>query len=110
MLDSTGVIKSEIFFQEHTGELIHRTSQPTERLILERNAELRRNKGAIQDLGAQSGESFGRMVADIPFIKYNKAIRDGYQLNHRDAEFRAKEMMRYLKSEDGLPCLVTEKL
>ena len=76
------VIRSDIHYQEHTGELTHKTSQPTEDLILARNAELRKNPGVIKDLGTQSGESFGRQVASIPFIMFEKAIRDGYDLNN----------------------------
>ena len=106
----TGVIKSEVFFQNHTDEMIHKTSQPTEKLILDRNAELRKNEGAIQDLGAQSGGTFGRQVASIPFIIYEKAIRQGYELNHRDKDHAGKEMMRFLQSDMGKACLVTEKL
>jgi len=101
------VIRSDIHYQEHTGVLTHKTSQPTENLILERNAELRKNPGVIQDLGKQSGGTFGRQVASIPFIMYEKAIRDGYEINAGDAEYRQKELFRYLQSEEGKKCLVS---
>ena len=79
------VIKSEVHYQDHTGTLTHKTTQPTEDLILERNAELRKNPGVIRDLGqGQSGGTWGRQVASIPFILYDKAIRDGYKLNSKD--------------------------
>ena len=101
------VIRSEIYYQEHTGVLTHKTSQPTEDLILRRNAELRKNPGVIKDLGAQSqGGSFGRMVASIPFIMYEKALRDGYELNATDGEHRSKELFRYLQSEEGKKCKI----
>ena len=100
------VIRSDIHYQEHTGVLTHRTTQPTEDLILQRNAELRKNPGVIQDLGKQSNGTFGRMLASIPFIMYEKAKRDGYQLDCGDAEHRSKELFRFLKSEDGKKCLV----
>lgn len=103
----TGVIKSEIFYQDHTDELIHKTSQPTEGLILDRNAELRKSPDAIKDLGAgQEGGTWGRQVASIPFIVFEKAIRDGYQLNHKDREFAGREMHRFLQSDEGKSCLV----
>lgn len=103
----TGVIKSEVIYQDHTDELIHKTSQPTEGLILDRNAELRKNEGAIKDLGAgQEGGTWGRQVASIPFIVFEKAIRDGYQLNHKDQDFAGKEMHRFLQSDEGKACLV----
>lgn len=101
------VIRSDIHYQEHTGVITHKTTQPSEDLILQRNAELRKNPGVIQDLGKQSGGTFGRQVASIPFIMYEKAIRDGYGLNSGDAEYRQKELFRYLQSEEGKTCLVS---
>ena len=101
------VIKSEIFYQEHTDELVHKTSQPTEDIILDRNAELRKNTGAIKDLGAgQEGGTWGRQVASIPFIVYEKAIRDGFFLNSKDQKFASLEMNRFLQSPEGKACLV----
>lgn len=100
------VIRSDIHYQEHTGVLTHKTSQPTENLILERNYELRKNPGVIQDLGKQSNGTFGRYLASIPFIMYDAAIRAGFELNCGDGEHRSKELFRYLKSDEGKKCLV----
>jgi hypothetical protein len=101
------VIKSEVHYQEHTGELTHKTSQPTEGIILDRNAELRKNAGSIRDLGAgQEGGAWGRQVASIPFIVYEKAIRDGFELNHKDKDHAGKEMHRFLSTIEGRACLV----
>ena len=102
-----GVIKSDIHYQEHDGQLTHVTSQPTENLILDRNAELRKAPGVISDLGSKSnGGAWGRQLASIPFIAYEKAIRDGYALNSKDKEHAGLEMHRFLKSETGQQCLV----
>lgn len=103
------VIRSDLHYQEHTGELTHKTSQPTEDIILARNAELRKNPGVIQDLGAQSGRTWGRQVASIPLIMYEKAIRDGFDLNCKDAKTRSNETSRYLRSDEGKKCLVQGK-
>ena len=103
------VFKSNVHFQEHTGVLTHEVTQPSEDIILRRNAELRKNPGVIRDLGSQEkgqGGSWGRMVADIPLIMYEKAIRDGYELNATDAVHRSKEVFRYLQSEEGKKCLI----
>jgi len=100
------VIRSEIHYQEHTGVLTHKTTQPSEDLILERNAELRKNPKVIRDLGSNEGGTWGRNIASIPFIKYEAAIRAGFELNKGDAELRSKELFRYLKSEEGKKCLV----
>lgn len=101
------VIRSDVHYQEHTGVITHKTSQPTEGIILNRNANLRKDAGALRDLGSnEEGGSYGRQVASIPFIMYEKAIRDGYQFNEGDAEHRAKEMHRFLQSDEGKLCLV----
>ena len=103
------VIRSNIVFQEHTEELFHEQTQPTEDLILNRNAELRKNPGVIKDLGADSpGGTWGRSVASIPFITYDWAIRNGYELNSGDAEHRSKELFRFLRSEKGKECIIRE--
>jgi hypothetical protein len=87
--------------------MTHVATQPTENLILHRNAELRKNPGVIHDLGAQGDSgTFGRNIASIPFILYDKAIRDGFEINAKDAEHRSKEMFRYLKSDEGKTCLI----
>lgn len=103
------VIRSDVHYQEHTGEITHKTSQPSEDIILQRNAELRKNPGVIQDLGKQSGHTFGRQVASIPFIMYEAALRAGYDLNSTDKDHRQKEVFRYLNSEEGKKCLVQGK-
>lgn len=101
------VIRSDLHYQEHDGVLTHRTIQPSEDIILHRNAELRKNPGVIQDLGAQGSEgTWGRMVASIPFIMIEKAVRDGFELNHTNSEHRSKELFRWLKTEEGKTCLV----
>jgi hypothetical protein len=97
-----GVIKSE--FLTHIDEVAHKQTQPSENIILERNAELRKNRGALRDL------EWGRMVASIPMNMFEKAIRDGYKLNHLDADIAALEMNRYLQTPEGKSTLVQEKL
>lgn len=100
-----GVIKSE--FISHLSEVAHRRTQPTEDLILRRNAELRKNPGSINDLGAGSiGGTWGRMIASIPFNLFEEATRNGYDLSNRNAEVAGMEMNRYLQSFEGQKCLV----
>lgn len=101
------VIKSDIHYQEHTGEITHKMTQPTEKVILERNARLRNNPGVIRDLGHSStGGTWGRMVATIPEVMVEKAIRMGFEINSRDAEHAGREMGRFLQTDDGKSCLI----
>ncbi len=100
------VFRSELFYQDHTGEITHKLTQPSEDIILARNAELRKNPGVIQDLGKQSGSVFGRQLASIPLVMYEAALRAGYGLNSGDGEHQSKEMARYLRTTEGKKCLV----
>lgn len=103
----TGVIRSDVHFQEHSNTLTHVTTQPTEDLILARNAELRKNPGSMHDLGEQSGESFGRWVANIPMIGLEWARRNGFDINNKDSKFASAEIHRFLTTTDyGRSCLV----
>jgi len=104
------VIKSEFTYSAHEDKLTHKQTQPTEGIILRRNAELRKNEGVIRDLGHESGDSWGRQVASIPEIMFHAAIRDGYDLMAKDAKHAAKEMHRFLGSEKGKQCLIREKI
>lgn len=106
---SDPVIQQDFHYQPHTGVLTARTVQPTEEIILARNAKLRNNPGSLRDLGEGSkGGSFGRQVASIPEIMVAKAVTDGYDIMSRDAQTAQREMQRYLASPDGKLCLVRD--
>jgi len=102
------VIRSKYHFTPHTGVMTHETTQPSEDIILERNAELRKNPGAIRDLG-DGKDTWGRQVATIPFIMLERAIRDGYDINSKDSKHGQRELMRFLQSSEGKKCLVQGK-
>ena len=103
------ILKNEFKFDGHDDTITRVMTQPTENIILNRNSELRKNNGAIQDLGSQSGDTWGRQVASIPFVMFEKAIRDGYDLNCKDSKIAQKELMRYLQSSEGQACLIRGK-
>jgi hypothetical protein len=92
------VYRTKFHFQPHDDTLTTSREQPGADLILERNAELRQDN-SLKDL------DFGRQVASIPFIVYEQAIRDGYQLNAPDSAHAGKEMMRFLKTPEGQMCM-----
>jgi hypothetical protein len=98
-----GVILSRVAFSDADGKVYHQTTQPNEDAILEENANLRKDN-AYRDL------SFGRQVASVPFIMWEKAIRDGYDLNSPDSEIAQKELFRFLRSPEGQICMVRNKL
>lgn len=101
------VIKSDLFFEGDT--LVHKQTQPSENLILERNSELRKNGSAINDFG-KGTQTWGRMVASIPIIMFDKAVRDGYDLYSKEPGRANKEMLRFLQSPDGKICMIRDKL
>lgn len=91
-----------------TGDAIsHKLEQPSEAIILERNKALRASKGALHDLGAKSEEgTWGRQVASIPLILFERAIKDGFDLTNKDPHIANLEMSRFLASSMGKACLV----
>jgi hypothetical protein len=96
------VIRQTLHWQPHTNTLTAVRTQPTEKLILDRNREIREND-LMGDL------SFGRQIASIPLNMWEKAIRDGFALMHPDKTEREREMNRYLQSVEGRQCLLHEK-
>ena len=96
---------SEYLDCPHTGEVAHRLHQPNADLILERNKKLRNEPEAFDRVKKKSMEQ----VASIPLLMWEKAIRDGYDLNCPDKDIADKELMRYLRSYEGMACLVTNK-
>jgi len=104
--DSTPIFKSTFHFDEATEVLTRVLDQPSRKLILDRNAELRKNPGAYKDLGAQSGESFGRLQAIVPMIMIEEAIKAGYALNSKDKAQREQAWALFLKSPAGQSCMV----
>ena len=105
------VFKQELHYQNHTDVLTAKLTQPTEDIILERNAQLRKAPGSMRDLGQSEGkskgtETWGRLLCTIPHIGFEQAIRDGYDLNSKDAKHAEKELHRFLQSDYGKMCLV----
>jgi len=100
------MFKSEL--QLGSDYVAHRLTQPSENIILERNKQLRLSPKALYDLGSRDEQgTWGRQIASIPFIVYEKAIKSGYDLNSKDSETANKEMARFLKSPAGRACLVS---
>jgi len=105
------VIRSEVHYQNSTDELFHKTSQPSENLILERNKNLR-NSGHKLEFGAGNpgkGGKWGRQLCSVPLITWEWAKRNGFDLDCPDKEIADKALMRFLKTVEGRACLVTEE-
>ena len=101
-----GAIRQEFHYQPHTGILTAERTQPTEKLILDRNARLRDTPGAMKDLGDGSDNTWGRLEASIPNIIFEGAIRDGFDLMNTDAKIMASETRRFLRTPLGKACMV----
>ena len=101
------VLRSDMHYQEHTGVLTHKLTQPSEQIILDDNANLRNAPGSLHDLGSRSkGGTWGRMVATIPLIIYEQAQRDGFDITCKDQEIAGREINRFLQTPAGKACLV----
>ena len=89
-----------------TGSSLTRLPSPQKASFLI-NAELRKNAGSLRDLGAgQKGGAWGRQVATIPFITYDWALRNNFDLNSTDKAHAGLEMNRFLSTPEGKACLV----
>lgn len=101
------IIKSR--WVEEGGKLYHERTQPTAELIYERNKELRKNNGAIRDLGSQSeGGTFGRQVASIPMNDLEWAMRNGFDIYSKNAKHASNELMRFLKTPLGQKSIIRD--
>jgi hypothetical protein len=84
-------------WQPSEGVLYRELSQPSRDLILQRNAELRKQPGALRDL------SFGRLALTIPLEDLD-ALRAKYpDLASRDAGIRSAAWKRFIASAESKP-------
>ena len=101
------VFKSEIHYQDHTGTLTHKTTQPTEDLILARNAELRKNPGSLNDLGqGEEGGSWGRLMCTIPLALVQWCKAQGHDLMAIDKDQADRNLAWFMATPQGKSCLV----
>ena len=92
-----GLWKQRFRFQGHEGKLYRELSQPSRSLILERNAELRKDPSALRDL------SFGRLVLTIP-LEDMEDLRAKYpDLAAKHAGIRTRAWQRFIGSSESLP-------
>ena len=95
-------------YAQEDGLTYREMKQPTEDLILEHNKELRKNDGALLDLGHQDSK-WGRQIADIPMVIYEAAIRAGFDFNNPDKRIRKLERDRFLATPIGKACMVIDE-
>lgn len=88
---------------ERNGDrMVRALTQPTQDLILNRNAELRKNPGALKDL------TFGRQVASIPFLDYLKIKKDYPDLDKMDGKSRSALLLKILNKPENRHYLVRD--
>lgn len=103
------VFRSRLHYQPHTGEMTHQLNDTTEDIVLERNAELRKNPGSLHDLGAQgNGGTWGRKLADIPPGLILWAKNNGMDLFHPDKDQCQRNLAAFLATPQGRACLVQD--
>lgn len=95
-----GLFLERYRYQPHEGKLYRELSQPSRRLILERNAELRKSE-AVRDL------SFGRLALTIPLEDWQDLRARYPELASKDGEIRARAWQRFISSAESLPYKVT---
>jgi len=89
-------------YQAHEGKLYVETSQPSRRLILERNQALRADPGALRKTDVM------RQVACIPLEDMEALVAKYPDLrNYRDKAARERAWARLLNSPEAQPYKVT---
>lgn len=96
-----GVIQNKYDYVEHEDKLYVQQTQASEKAILDRNAELRKNPGSMNDLTGKDGKAYGRLEANIPNIIFYKYLEE-YQLMTKEG------MARFLQTTIGKACLVND--
>lgn len=98
-----GYYRSRIVSHAPTGEVGHIFEQKDRDVILERNARLRNNPHALNDL------SFGRQVASIPFEDWQYFLQKNPNYRHMDKKEKEVCMMNFLKFDPiGQACCVQD--
>jgi hypothetical protein len=97
-----GVIKVDTHHVQHTGQFVMRTTQPTEDLIYERNAELQKDRALT------SGNNLLGMqyVGEIPMILLNKWMREDPEMKAKDPAIRNAALYRHIKATPE--CMVVD--
>ncbi len=92
-----GVLVTQLRHCPHEDRLYRNFVQPDRPLILQRNANLRKNPSALNDL------SFGRQELSIPTVDY-EALKKKYPVlvQGSNAE-RTAFYQRFIKSSESLP-------
>lgn len=92
-----GVFLERFRYQPHEGKLYRELSQPSRSLILERNAQLRREPGAVRDL------SFGRLALTIPLEDWAE-LREKYpDLASKDPGIKSAAWKRFISGAESEP-------
>ena len=85
-----GIIRTDTHFRAHTDESVMHTYQPTEDLILERNADLQKTQHNAELMGMQH-------VAEVPMILMNKWIREDPEMTAPDPQTRNLALIRHIR-------------
>ena len=87
-----GVLFAE--WRMEQGHLVRSIRQPLEKSILDTNAELQKNEGALKDL------EWAQFLGRIPLVTWYALCKKDPELNSRDPEIRTKAIMRLLQDRD----------
>lgn len=92
-----GIWRRRFVYQPHEGKLYSELSQPSRPIILERNARLQAERGALRDL------SFGRLELTIPYEDW-LALREKYpDLASKDGEIKTRAWLAFRNSAESRP-------
>ena len=86
------------------GHLVRKQTQPTEDLLLDSNAELRKNPGALRPL------SFMGLELRIPELHYLRLVKKYPDLNSPDGLTRRNAWRKFMASAEADPYRVHDRV
>ena len=85
-----GLFRTKAVFQQHEGILYAEKTQLNEGLILSANAEKRKQE--------QTKLDWGRQIASIPAIMYEKWQRENPELRSKDKDIRSAKLLALIRA------------
>lgn len=97
-----GLFQTKSVFQPHENRLYVEKTQLNEKLILAENA-------ARQKMEQRKME-WGRQVASIPHILYDKWCRENPELRSKDKEIRSKKLLELIRANPQVQVVEARKI
>lgn len=97
-----GLFRTKSVFQPHENKLYVEKTQLNEGLILAANAEKQKME--------QRKMEWGRQVASIPHILYEKWCRENPEMRSKDKQIRSRKLLQLIRENPQVQVVETSKI